>query len=307
MSDPTVTVIGSYNVGFVMVVPRFPVPGETVIGENFGEGPGGKGSNQAIAAARLGAQSTFIGKIGTDRYGDDALELWEAEGVDTDTVIRTDDTHSGVGFVIVNEEGENEITVAPGANDQLGADSVAAAGDSLQASDAVLAQLEVPDEPLIAAGELAQEADVPFILNPAPARELPESLLSTVSYLTPNQNEARVMVGREPDDPVDDRTVAEELLDLGVETVVITRGEAGAVMISADEFQEIPAPEVDVTDTTGAGDAFNGALAVALAEGREPAEAIEFACAGGAHAVTEMEVIPGLPTREELETVASDD
>ena len=302
----SVTVVGSYNVGLTMVVPRFPVAGETVIGRDFAEGPGGKGSNQAIAAARLGADASFVGNVGTDRYGDDAVALWEEEAVDTEHVGRDPDAHTGAGFVIVEEDGENEITVAPGANHALDATDVHAASDAIEASDCLLAQLEIRDEPIEAAVEVADEAGVPVTLNPAPARELPESVLARVDYLTPNQNEARILTGREPDADVGDERIARELLDLGVETVVMTRGADGALVVTGSETTRISAPSVPVTDTTGAGDAFNGAFAVALGEGHDVESAARFACRAGALAVTEMEVVPGLPTREDVESMVDD-
>ncbi|MFB6296319.1 MAG: ribokinase [Halobacteriales archaeon] len=308
MTDDTaeVAVVGSYNVGLTMIVPRFPVGGETVIGRDFAEGPGGKGSNQAIAAARLGADTSFIGNVGTDRYGDDALDLWESESVDATNVRRSDDSHTGVGFVIVDEDGENEITVAPGANDALDPAAIRNASPAIEGSDCLLAQLEVPNEPLEAAADIAAHADVPLILNPAPARELPASLLENVTYLTPNESEALILTGREPDADVDHADLGRELLDLGVDTVVMTRGDSGALLVTDEELTTVEAPEVPVTDTTGAGDAFNGAFAVALGEGMAVEDAVRFACRAGALAVTEKEVIPGLPHREAVETMADE-
>jgi ribokinase len=308
MTDDTaeVAVVGSYNVGLTMTVPRFPVVGETVIGSGFAEGPGGKGSNQAIAAARLGAETSFIGNIGTDRYGDDAVGLWESEQVDATNVRRSDDSHTGVGFVIVDEDGENEITVAPGANDALDPAMIRSARLAIEGSDCLLAQLEVPDEPLEAAADIAAGADVPLILNPAPARKLSASLLGNVTYLTPNESEALILTGRNPDADVDHEDLARELLGLGVDTVVMTRGASGGLLVTDEELTAIDAPAVPVTDTTGAGDAFNGALAVALGEGMAIEEAVRFACRAGALAVTEAEVIPGLPSREAVDTMAED-
>jgi len=302
-SDPQVAVVGSYNVGLTMEVPRFPVPGETVIGQGFAEGPGGKGSNQAIAAARMGADALFVGNVGEDRYGDDAVALWEREGVNAEHVARDASAHTGAGFVIVDEDGENEITVAPGANDTLSAEHVEAATGDIRDSDALLAQLEVPDEPIAAAVEAATGE---VVLNPAPARELPAEILSGVDYLTPNQNEARILAGREPDDDADDEAVARELLDPGAGVVILTLGGEGAMIVSKGSVERVGSPSVDPVDTTGAGDAFNGALAVALAEGRSLAEAVRFATGSGALAVTEKEVIPALPERVAVEELLAD-
>ncbi|QLH77805.1 ribokinase [Halosimplex rubrum] len=311
-TDPVVAVVGSYNVGLTMQVPAFPTPGETVVGRGFAEGPGGKGSNQAIAAARLGAESRFVGRVGADRYGDDAVALWEREGVDADAVTRDGAAHTGVGFVVVDEDGENEITVAPGANDRLSAAAVRDEAPAIETADTLLVQLEIGDEPVRAAVETAAEADTTVVCNPAPARELPSEVLERVDYLTPNEHEARTLAGGgdgsagaggegggggEGESEITDEAVARELLDLGVGTVVLTRGDAGALLVSGDGVERVAAPSVDAVDTTGAGDAFNGALAVALAEGLDDRAAVRFGCGAGALAVTASEVIPGLPER----------
>lgn len=304
-SGPTIAVVGSYNVGLTMQVPRFPVPGETVIGRGFEQGGGGKGSNQAIAAARLGAESLFVGKVGADRYADDARALWNHEGVIVDNVTEVPESHTGAGFVIVDEDGENEITVAPGANQRLSAADIHDAGRAIDRADALLVQMEIPDEPIRASVEAAADAGVDVVFNPAPAREIAPEILSHVDYLTPNQNEARILVGDDPGAERSDEAVAEELLDLGADTVVMTRGADGALVATDEEIHEIPSWSVDALDTTGAGDSFNGAFAVALAEGRPVEDATAFACAAGALAVTAAEVIPGLPTREAVEALLS--
>ena len=312
-TDPTVAVVGSYNVGLTMQVPAFPTPGETVVGREFAEGPGGKGSNQAIAAARLGAKSRFVGRVGADRYGDDAVALWADEGVDADAVSRDDSAHTGVGFVIVDEDGENEITVAPGANDRLSATDVREAADAIETADCLLVQLEIGEAPVRAAVETAAEAGTTVVCNPAPARELPPDVLARVDYLTPNEHEARTLAG--VDDGGDrtdgattssDEAVARELLDLGVDAVVLTRGGAGALLVSETGVERVGTPSVDAVDTTGAGDAFNGALAVGLAEGLDDPAAVRFGCAGGALAVTAAEVIPGLPERDAVDDLVTE-
>ncbi|WP_225336142.1 ribokinase [Halomicrobium urmianum] len=298
-TDPAVAVVGSYNVGLTMTVDEFPGPGETVIGRDFAEGPGGKGSNQAIAAARLGADARFVGRVGDDRYGDDALSLWEQEGVAVTDVDRDDRAHTGVGFVVVDDDGENEITVAPGANDRLSAADVREATAAIDDARSLLVQLEIGDDPVRAAVETGDAAGAYVVCNPAPARELDPAVLEHVDYLTPNEHEARTLAGVEGE--ATDEEVARELLDLGVETVVMTRGSAGALLVDDGGGERVETPSVDVVDTTGAGDAFNGALAVALAEGRDDVAALRFACAAGALAVTESEVVPGLPARSAVE------
>ncbi|WP_226023676.1 ribokinase [Halomicrobium salinisoli] len=303
-TDPAVAVVGSYNVGLTMAVDEFPGPGETVIGRDFAEGPGGKGSNQAIAAARLGADARFVGSVGDDRYGDDALSLWEREGVAVADVGRDDGAHTGVGFVVVDDDGENEITVAPGANDRLSAADVREAAAAIDDARSLLVQLEIGDGPVRAAVETGAAAGANVVCNPAPARELDPAVLEHVDYLTPNEHEARTLAGVDGD--ATDEAVARELLDLGVETVVMTRGAAGALLVDGDGVEQVEPPSVDVVDTTGAGDAFNGALAVALAEGRDDVAALRFACAAGALAVTESEVVPGLPGRSAVEDLVQE-
>lgn len=298
--SPVVTVVGSYNVGLTMQVPRFPVPGETIVGQNFAEGAGGKGSNQAIAASRLDGETAFVGRVGTDRYGDDAHELWEREGVDASDVGRDPETHTGAGFVIVDRDGENEITVAPGANAELSAAHVDSAADAIADSDVLLVQLEIGDEPIERAIEVAVEADVDVVLNPAPMREIESHVLAGVDYLTPNQNEARLLAGIDAADDRDDRAVASVLAERVEGTVVMTVGGDGALIVD-DEVHAVPAPSVEAIDTTGAGDAFNAAFAVALAEEMTLHDAVSFGCTTGALSVTKSEVIPGLPTRDDVD------
>lgn len=288
-----------------MQVPRFPVPGETVIGQDFAEGPGGKGSNQAIAAARLGAEVDFIGRIGEDRYGDDARSLWEVEGVNAKHVTRDPVKHTGAGFVIVDEDGENEITVAPGANDSLSPEHVSEAADVIGQSDTVLLQMEIPTATIDEGVNVAATAGVPVILNPAPAREISPAILEYVDYLTPNRNEARILAGYDPDSDRDDIDIARELVNLGVGGVVMTLGADGALIVTEERSTTVAAPDVDTVDTTGAGDAFNAAFAVAIAEKRDVDEAVKLGCAAGALTTTKSEVIPGLPERQAVNQLVS--
>lgn len=300
---PRIGVVGSYNHGLTVSTPTIPVPGETVLGSDFQEGVGGKGSNQAVAAARLGAETTFVGRVGEDQFGDDAIELWEREGVDHAHVDRVAGVHTGVGFVIVDDEGENAIVVAPGANGDVDTRDVQEAAADLRDCDVLLCQLETETEPVRATMELAEEAGIAGVLNPAPARELDDELLGAVSYLTPNRTEARILTGHSPDADVDDEAIAAELLDRGVSTVVLTQGEDGALVVTPDETVSVSAPDVEVVDTTGAGDAFNAGFAVAIAEGRGPVGAARFGCRTGALACTAYEVVPALPDRDAIETL----
>lgn len=294
---PAVAVVGSYNHALTMTVDAIPDPGETVLGHTFEEGVGGKGSNQAIAAARLGADATFIGRLGDDRFAEAAVELWADN--DVRALVERDSTvHTGVGFVIVAEDGENAITVAPGANTELDVADVRRQADVIGAADVVLSQLETETEPVVATGELAAERDSTFVLNPAPARELPGHLFQLADVVTPNEAEARVLAGADASaDPAD---LAARIRELGAATVVLTLGGDGALVLTEDGLTRIDPVPVDVVDTTGAGDAFNAGLAVALAEGRDLVAAARFAARAGAAACTAYEVVPALPTRRSL-------
>lgn len=302
-TPPNLVVVGSYNHGFVMSVPTIPIPGETVLGSEYQEGAGGKGSNQAIGATRLGADVEFVGRIGEDRFGDDAMSLWKDEGVSTTHVDRTDATHTGVGFVVVDENGENAITVAPGANERLDAAAVREAADAIEAADVALCQLETKTEAVTTALEISDQAGVVTVLNPAPARALPADLLARVEYLTPNRTEARVLAGYAPDATVDDRTLCADLLEAGPSTVVLTQGGDGALAVSSEKTIDVEAPDVDVTDTTGAGDAFNAGFSVALGEGYDLRSAVNFGCRVGALACTVTEVVPALPYRSDVDPI----
>lgn len=294
---PTVTVVGSYNHALTMTVEDIPSPGETVLGWDFAEGVGGKGSNQAVAAARLDARASFVGRVGDDRFAETAFQLWDEEGV-TPHVERDPETHTGVGIVVVDEDGENAIAVAPGANGRLNAAAVHDHADAIAMADVVLCQLETEDEPVIAAGELAAEHDTTFVLNPAPARDLPAELMELVDVLTPNEAEARALAGI--DRTAQPSEIATAIRDRGVRAVVLTLGSDGALVVTGDAQTPIDPVGVDVVDTTGAGDAFNAGLAVALAEGKGLLEATRFANRAGAGACTGYEVVPALPTREDL-------
>jgi ribokinase len=304
-ASPTVAVVGSYNHGITMTVDAIPVPGETVLGEDFTEGVGGKGSNQAVAASRLGADVSFVGRVGEDRYADRAFDLWNREGVDASAVTRTDGIHTGVGIVLVEDAGENAIGVAPGANGALDAADVRDAAGTVEAADVVLTQLETEIEPVAATLSLAVDAGTSAILNPAPATELPPDLLATADFLTPNRSEARLLTGVDPDADVEDAALARDLVEMGANVVVLTQGGDGALVVTASDVTSIPAPDVDVVDTTGAGDAFNAGFAVALAEGADPVAAARFATHTGALACTDYEVVPALPDRDAVESFDS--
>jgi ribokinase len=304
---PVITVVGSYVVGLTIEVDRVPIGGETVIGSGFAEGPGGKGSNQAIQVARLGGDAALVAVVGADRFGTEAQALWQAEGVDTTHVAVREGAATGVGFIVVEAGGDNRIVIDRGANSHLGDASVEAAADRISRSRVVLAQLEVPTEAAVAAMRAARAAGAISILNPAPARRLTDGALGLIDVLTPNETELRVLAGRathdRAGDPLED---GRELVRRGVATVVLTRGRGGALIIRADGELALPAPSVDAIDTTGAGDAFNGALAVGLALGASLPDAVRMAIVAGALACTRRGVVPSLPTAAELAAAGCD-
>jgi ribokinase len=303
---PRVAVVGSYNHGLSMVVDSLPAPGETVLGGDYVEGVGGKGSNQAVGTARLGAATSFVGCIGDDRFGDAAQELWDEEGISTEHIRRTDATHTGVGFVIVDDDGENAISVAPGANSRLSAADVRDAREVVRSADVLLCQLETELEPVAAAAEFATDAGTEVILNPAPARELPASLLDHVDILTPNQGEAHILAGYDPTADIPESTLLDSLSEFGVPRTALTLGADGALVDDGGTREQVDAIDVDVVDTTGGGDAFNAGVAVARAEGKPLAEAVRFGCVCGGLACTAFEVVPALPERSAVDAYVAE-
>ena len=294
-----IVVVGSSNTDMVVRVPHLPAPGETVLGGSFLMAAGGKGANQAVAAARLGAQVKLVARVGQDVFGEAALLGLEREGIDTQHISVDLETASGVALITVDDTGENSIAVAPGANRRLSPTDVQRAQAAILDADVLLLQLEVPLETVQMAAELAHQAGVRVILNPAPApgSPLPPALLVCVDVLTPNEKEAGDLTGA----PDSLGQAARRLLDMGVEAVVITLGARGALIATPEGQQTVPGFPVEAVDTTAAGDAFNGGLAAALAEGRPLAEAVRFANACGALAATRLGAQPSLPTAEEVD------
>lgn len=296
-----IAVVGSYATGLTLKVKRLPSRGETVLASGYRVDYGGKGSNQAVGCARLGAHVAFVARIGKDNFGEMALQLYRDEGIDTAFVHQTAEHPTGVGFILVEEgTGNNCIALDPGANELLSAPDVAGCDAAFRGSDVVLTQLEIPVEAAEAALSLGRAQGAITILNPAPARQLPVSVLQLVDVLTPNQTEAKVLTGRDPVADAQPEEVARDLLAAGVRKVVMTLGEKGALIVTASSSRHIPAMQVCPVDTTGAGDAFNAGLATALASGERLESAVEFAVVTGGLAVTTEGVIPSLLRREEV-------
>jgi ribokinase len=301
-----ILVIGSSNTDMVIRVPRIPRPGETILGGTFTMAAGGKGANQAVAAARAGGRVTFVARVGDDVFGERALANFETDGLDARFIVRTAGSASGVALINVDEHGENSISVASGANTLLSIVDVDRADDAFAAADIVLLQLESPLETVEAAARKAGERGVPVVLNPAPARPLEDGLLRRVAVLTPNEHEAEILTGVAVRDERGAREAAARLRARGPATVVITLGERG-VFAAAREFEGLlSAFKVDPVDTTAAGDVFNGALAVALAEKLPLVDALRFAQAAAAISVTRPGAQPSAPMREEIDAFLAD-
>ncbi len=302
MSTPRVVVVGSSNTDMVVKTKSIPAVGETVTGGDFVMAAGGKGANQAVAAARLGAAVTFVAKVGQDMFGDRAIEGYKQEGIDTDYILRDPENATGVALILVDQQGENLISVASGANHALTVEEVDRAAEPIRTADVLMLQLESPMAVVCRAAELAAEAGVPVILDPAPVPDspLPTSLLGRVTYLTPNETEARMLTGVAVEDESSAREAAQKLIEQGTPNVVITLGAKGA-LVAGSQTSFLPAQPVEALDSTAAGDAFNGGLAVALARGATLAEAVRYAGLVGALSVTRMGAQPSLPRRKEID------
>jgi ribokinase len=291
-----ILVVGSINMDLVVRVPHSPKPGETVLGGDFETFPGGKGANQAVAAARMDGEVTMVGRVGIDAFGDSLIQGLLDNQIKTTHVIKDPDTSTGVAMIAVSADGENMIVVASGANYKVSPEDVNDARDLMRETDLLLVQLECPLEAVAAAIELANAYGVPVILNPAPAQQLSRTLLANVDVLTPNENELLLLSG--------ESTIEKAILKLrswGVKSLVITLGANGVRVVTEDMDRHLPAYEVTAVDTTAAGDAFNGAMAVTLAEGKDLLDAVQFGLAAGALAATKRGAQPSLPTRDAVD------
>ncbi len=307
MRNPKVAVVGSANVDLVLRTERMPIKGETLIGDAFDIFTGGKGFNQAAAAARLGADVTLIAKIGDDPFADILRSAIDSENINTEFVKTDADAGTGVAAIVVEPDGENSIIVVPGANMRLTPGDIDVAQNSIAEADVLLLQLETPINTSEHAIEIAKANETIVILDPAPARSLPANLLSQVDILKPNEVEAGVLSGRAVSTPEDGVTAAKALQSQiasdGLSAVVLTLGQQGVLTYTQTQNTHLPAIAVDVVDTTGAGDAFSGALATALAEDKPLIEAVMFANAAGAAAVTTLGATPSMPKREKIEEI----
>jgi len=300
MKNGKILVIGSANTDMVIQSAHLPVPGETVLGKQFMMNPGGKGANQAVAAAKLGAQVSFICKVGQDIFGQEAIANFEQYGIVTSSIIKDVAHPSGIALIMVDSKGENCIPVALGANEQLTEADINIHRHQVEQCDTLLLQLETPILTVLASIKLASQLGKKVILNPAPAHTLPDDIFPYIEIITPNETEAQFLTGIEVKDKNTAKQSAQILRNKGTKTVIITLGAKGAFVLS-DTFEGIvPAPKVTAIDTTAAGDTFNGALVVALVNGKDLKSAVDFANRAAAFSVTRLGAQSSSPTLEEL-------
>lgn len=302
---PNILVVGSLNMDLVVQMPAIPRPGETLLGGKFATFPGGKGANQAVAAARLGAHVSMVGRVGGDAFGKQMLQIIRDEGIDTRFIGVDEQSATGVALITVDAQGENSISVASGANFTLTEEDVRQAWQQIPDVDLLVMPLETPLETIRTAAQIAKQRQVRVILNPAPAQDLEESLLRMVDVIVPNESETERLTGQTINNQDNTRNAGAELLKRGVANAVLTLGESGALLVEGSSgepvFEFIPAFQVPVVDTTAAGDAFVGALATAMGEGQSLSNAVRFASAVAALSVTRPGAQPSLPYRSEVD------
>ncbi|GGA79199.1 ribokinase [Ornithinibacillus halotolerans] len=286
MNTPTITVIGSINIDLVTVFCQMPEQGETVMGERFQTNPGGKGANQAVAAARLGANVQMIGRVGDDQHGQDMIQSLEKERVSTKMIGKVPNINTGTANILISDR-DNRIIIVPGANYEVTPEYVKQFEQEMKSSDLVLVQFEIPDETILYCLDFCHEHNIPIIVNPAPAKQLPAAYWPKATYITPNESEAKQLFH------------GEENLD---GKLIITQGEKGVSYHRDHQKVTVPAHTVNPVDTTGAGDTFNGALAVAISENMDLEDAITFANAASALSIQKFGAQDGMPTRTELTT-----
>jgi ribokinase len=305
MGNNSIVVVGSSNTDMIIKVPRIPRPGETVLGGQFSMAAGGKGANQAVAAARAGGKVQLIARVGADLFGEEAIQAFERDAIDVRCITRDDQAPSGIALIFVGEGGENSIAVAAGANANLTPAYIDKFSRQISEAGTLLMQLETPLETVLRATEIAVGSGRRIILNPAPARQVPAELLARVSILTPNETEAEVLTGIPISDNNSAGAAATLLLEQGVGVVIITLGARGALVATREKREWVPGYSVKALDTTAAGDVFNGALAAALCENEPLGGAVRFAHAAAAISVTRLGAQPSIPNRKEIEEFLS--
>ncbi|MHA4896028.1 ribokinase [Pedobacter sp. PWIIR3] len=297
---PNIIIVGSMNMDMVVRTNHIPKPGETIMGTDFLMNPGGKGANQAVAVARLSGKAKFIGKIGNDLFGRQAAQLFREEGVDTTGLHSDPSLPSGIALITVDKHGENSIVVAPGANSSLEITEVEEQINDTPEAQVMLVQLEIPLTTVAHAISVSKARGLKIILNPAPAQTLSDEFLGNIDIITPNETEAELLTGVKVVDMDSAKEAARSLGRKGITTVIITLGQRGALLYQDEKFHHIHTPKTNALDTTAAGDVFNGALAVAITEGKEMPAAVEFACRAASISVTRLGAQSSIPYRNEL-------
>jgi ribokinase len=300
MEPKKIVVIGSTNMDMVVKTNHIPVPGETVLAGSFFMNPGGKGANQAVTIARLGREVIFVSKVGNDIFGKQSAQLFDEEGINTRYILSDEELPSGVALITVDQSGENSIVVASGANANLYPDDLKDAFEEINKADIILMQLEIPMKTVHFVAEYAAARNMRVILDPAPANILTPELLNHIDIITPNQTEAEILSGIKVNNIESAKKAAKAIYGMGVKNVVVTMGVLGAVIYNGGKSIVVPAPRVEALDTTAAGDVFNGALVVALSEGKTLQEAVQFACMVAGISVTRMGAQSSVPYRNEL-------
>jgi len=306
MKKPKIVVVGSSNTDMIIQVERMPEPGETIIGGQFSMAAGGKGANQAVAAARAGGDVSFIACVGADMFGRQAIQGFIDEGIQVDYVFRDKDGLSGIALIFVDKKGENSIAVASGANAKLSPEHIEKAKTVISSANVLIMQLETPLETVRKAAQIGADYGITIILNPAPACPLDDVLFGKISILTPNETEAELLTGVKVFDLKSAEQAATFLLNKGIETVLLTLGAKGVFVANSEIRELVPGFKVKTVDTTAAGDVFNGALAVALGEELPLLEAVRFANAAAALSVTKLGAQPSAPNREAIENFLRD-
>lgn len=295
-----ITVVGSSNLDMVINTPNFPKPGETIMGNEFNMFSGGKGANQAVTASRLGGDVSFVSKVGNDNFGDKAVNGFNEDNINSEYVFRDQKLASGVAFILINETGQNSIVVAPGANNSLSVEDIDASKPAIENTDIVLVQLEIQLKTVEHVLNVAHQLQKKIILNPAPPVRLKDDVYSKLFLITPNETEVFYLTGVEVTDEKTASIAADFFLNKGVQNVVITLGDNGAFFKNNEEEFIVNAHKVEVKDTTGAGDIFNGALAVALAEGKHWKQILDFANKAASLGVGKLGAQSSIPFREEI-------
>ncbi len=301
---PDILIIGSLNADLAVRSPRFPQPGETISGEDLKIIPGGKGANQAVAAARQGANVAIVGRVGSDSFGPFLVENLKSNQVDTSHV-SNDTSATGTAIIVVDSNGQNSIVLSPGANGRVNRQDV----DSAPTAKILLLQFEIPMDAVLYAAKRYKTMGTTVILNPAPAREIPEELLAQIDILVPNETELGLITNRQVTDIHSVESAAKELIQRGVKTIIVTLGANGALLVTSERTEHVPSFKVDVVDTTAAGDSFIGGFAAKLLNSNLNADelqnAVRYGCACGALAATKFGAQPSLPTKEEVEKIIS--